>query len=890
MKKFSRIFFSLIITLFAASMVFSFSAVNVQAATNVGDVNPGVASYEGGPSNSEILLYKVSVYVDEDHTATKESPYTEFEKRVIAYYYKKNTFKNDVNNKNRAVYIGGNSKFEYAANPYSLNSQRVKEVKNDKFIYKSNLPNVDIYDQSQAGLQKGQESIINYFFGSEEQNSIKFVKELYPGVNEDDSWILIVEPTIRTVRYTEKTNVYYYTPTEFAVALNCDSYDSFDFYGFKYRAAGYTLQNAAQLGYMKNGTWLGMRGSESVDKTWNKDRLDKNPKDGIINKKEFTPQIDNFIKYAGVFVCFSGAFEKSDYTLGEAQNIEEFENATKKLSFKVKRTNPAKDETVNVTLDLPNTYGAKITKNEATQSITFPKGVAEKTVSWEINVGSYGDTSNSRSYNYNISIETSDKIETDEMMKNNQLEGTITLKRDFKVTRISLNKDDCFENENVKVSFTVENANPYKEYNEVPVTVFFTYGDRTAKIGEAVVNLGKRGIKNGSCSINVGNVTDNADQTDTVSVVVNSRYVSAEYGSRYSEPDMSNNKKTGTVKVKRDINLSVSIVYRDSWGNPIGNAPSKVKNSDKTQAVTTCAITNHSRFNLYESDPMNDRVTVTFYVNDKKVGSQSVPIPRYGSNLVWFKWDVPEGSSVTLKAEITWNVNQERAPSPYIDNTATKNLRIDTVKEYATHDMGGKDRDKLGSNANYSNAYAYYRMKPSVAKWSQWICDEKGVFTRIDYAMTGDSTLELIPDKEAQFYDGSTILSGSGFGAVFSYKVRTECSEAGYSVSEKDYTYAQTVVATFPEFNYTTKGECKTMYLVKEDGKLNNAEFRFAENASQDKTRKKRIHFTPKDMPDGEYKMGVVADHMWTPAGPIYVNAASSLMINGSAANDYMVQ
>lgn len=875
MKKFSRIFFSLIITLFATSMVFSFSAVNVQAEGNHGVGGSGENATSSGDAHHVVFLYKITVYADTTNKVTKYSDISEFNVKKFMYLGRSGYPYNS------NAYVGSKTKYDYVKNQSSIAATTISKIR----LENQNVPEISI---NTTNLNGAYNSVVNYFGGSNDSKCYSFVKKVAPEIEKDDSWILLVEPVVK-VYNSQKT--YFYTPTEYAVAMNSSGergyFNSFNTgktsNGLIKSVCSLTMRNPGNMSVMVDGSWLNVGG---YSKNWNEINFNSEGYNAWYSESRSS----NFIKGAGVFMWFSKAFEKSDYTLGEVQNIEEFEDATKELSINVKRTNPAKDETVKVTLDLPDTYGAKITKNEATQSITFPKGVAEKTVSWEINVGSYGDTSNSRSYNYNIRIDTSDKIETDEMMKNNQLEGTITLKRDFKVTRISLNKDDCFENENVKVSFTVENANPHKEYNEVPVTVFFTYGDRTVKIGETVVNLGKKGIKNGSCSINVGNVTDNADQTDTVSVIINSHYVSAEYGSRYSEPDMSNNKKTDTIKVKRDINLSVSIVYRDSWGNPIGNAPSKVKNADKTQAVTTCAVTNHSRFNLYESDPMNDRVTVTFYVNDKKVSSQSVPIPRYGSNLVWFKWDVPEGSSVTLKAEVTWNVNQENSPSPYADNTATKRLQIDTVKEYATPDMGGKDRDKLGSNANYSNAYAYYRMKPSVAKWSQWVCDEKGVFTRIDYAMTGDSMLELIPDKEAQFYDGSTILSGSGFGAVFSYKVRTECSEAGYDVSEKDYTYAQTVVATFPEFNYTTKGECKTMYLVKEDGKLNNAEFRFAENISQDKTRKKRIHFTPKDMPDGEYKMGVVADHMWTPAGPIYVNAASSLMINGSAANDYMVQ
>lgn len=869
MKKFSRIFFSLIITLFATSMIFSFSAVNVKATDHV--VDPGGSKIiNGGPSTASILMYKVTVYIDTDKNATKESAYSNFEKKAIAYYYKSSTVTKEINS-----YVGSKTKFDYAHNPHSLNATTIKAFDSaGKLIYKSNLPSVSILDPEKVSVAH---PAIEAYFAKDEDTRYRFAKEVCSksGINieKSDTWVLTVEPTVRSVLYGR---IYYYTPTEYAIALKFkdkkEGFGSFDFYNYTARGYGLTLNRSGSLSYIVNGEWFGL-GSGTVRNTWKE----------IDEETDFNDQIGNYIKYAGVFVWFSGAFEKSDYSLGEVQNMEEFENATKELKVKVKRTNPTKDETVSVTLDLPDTYGAKITENEATQSVTFPKGVAEKTVSWKINVGSYGDYSSNRSYKYNIEIETSEETETYEMMKNNTLEGTITLKRDFQVTMVSLNTGECFENENVKVSFTVKNVNPYKEYKEIPVTVYFLYGGKKIEIGEVEIDLGNEEKKSGSCMINVGCVTENADQYDSVVVVLNSYNEKAERGSRYSEPDMSNNRGSVGIKVKRDINLSVSIVDRDDWDDLIGNAPSKVKDTGTTQAVTTVAVKNHSRFNLYEGNSMNDIVTVSFFVNNKKIGSQAVVIPRYGSNLVWFKWNVPEGSSVTLRAEIEWNINQENSTSPYADNKVSLVKSVATVKEFDTPDT--ELLLEHGSNKNYMTAAGYSRFKPSVAKWSQWVCDDKGTFIRIDYAMTGDSALTLTPMISAEYYNGNTIASGSAISAVFSYTVRTECSEAGYDVSKDDYTYAQNVVAMFPEFQYASKGDCRTMYLVKEDGKLSNATFQFEKNPYiKDK---QRVHFTPSNMPDGEYKVGVVASQMWTPAGPIYVNASSSLMINGSVYGDW---
>ncbi len=846
-----------------------FSLNNMKAFADYTQVGGGSNIQPGGPSSATIYMYKVTVYINRDGTATKESPYGKFNEKAFAYYYKDSR----VTRESKA-YIGGCTKFDYAVNGASLSATTISKLGN-KLIADSSLPTVSVINDTE--MSNAFKVIANYFGGSEAKR-FRFASDVCSRSNititKDDSWALMVEPTIRSYvngRY------YYYTPTEYALALdgnkNAEGFGSYDQYNYTMLGYGLTLNRGASVSYISNGAWFGL-GSGTVQNTWKDARTEK----------AFRNQKSTFMKYAGAFVWFSQAFENSDFTLGSVPaNAEKFEEEEITISTQIKRTNPSKAGTVNATLKLNSGgfTGVQITDG-ATRAVSFAKGEDSKNVSWKVKVGSYGDKSANRSYTYDINISPEEGTK-DLNMNNNTISGQITLKRDLQVTSVTLDNSECFENSNVTVRFSVKNANPYKAYSNVPVAIYFTYGGKVIRISETTLSFDKGATKNGSCVLNVGCVTDNSDQRDTVTVVLNSSNVSAESGSRYTEPVMTNNKLSASVKVKRDINLSVSIVDRSTWESYIGNAPSKVKETEKTQAVTTCTVTNHSRFNLYESDPMGDKITVNFYVNNKKVGSKSVPIPRYGSNLVWFKWDVPDGSSVTLRAEMVWNVDQENSSSPYADNTSSITKGIKTVNKFSTPDT--KLMMEHGSNKNYSKASAYTKFKPSVAKWSQWICNSGGTFTRIDYAMTGDSALALTPMKSAEYYDGNTIASGSALSAVFSYTVRTECSEAGYNVSPNDYTYAQNVVAMFPEFQYTNSGDCRTMYLVKEDGNLGNASFCLEKNPYIED--KQRVHFTPSNMPDGEYKVGVVASSMWTPAGPIYVNAASSVMINGSVYDDW---
>lgn len=72
------------------------------------------------------------------------------------------------------------------------------------------------------------------------------------------------------------------------------------------------------------------------------------------------------------------------------------------------------------------------------------------------------------------------------------------------------------------------------------------------------------------------------------------------------------------------------------------------------------------------------------------------------------------------------------------------------------------------------------------------------------------------------------------------------------------YTYGQTAVSYFPEFNYTTYWR-----LLDRLSSGKTARFQFAENIYS--TYKQRVHFSPVWFPDGSYTVNTHVMDIWTP-------------------------
>ena len=423
MRKALKNIISFVIVFVTAITLFSAFNTGVQAESNVGgNTNTGNGN-DDATATDYIFLYKVSVYYDPYGRTEKTSDASNFQ--VKTKYF--GDFVGNKDKNERTIYVGDKSKFEYL----SMENRKVTNtVLKSEDIIPITLKDISLRNN----LNQEREDIINYFAGPNEENCYDFVRKIDPNIEEDSSWILVVEPIIRNIDLRYDGIFRYMTPTEYAILYETGVYNSFQTgYG---SSAIYTLIKPGDLGYMVDGTWLGASDVTRVDTDWSSV--------GHHDESKWRRVSDNFIKHAGVFMWFSDYYKNSDYTLGTtAENSDCYENQTITITSNITRTNAGKEGHVSVTLEY-DAEGSQIIGDE-TQYLTFGVGESSKTVTWQLQVGVYGDYSDRREFEYRTIVEMEDD-NVDNNLEDNEMRGTIRLKRDFRVTAVRLNKDECFEN------------------------------------------------------------------------------------------------------------------------------------------------------------------------------------------------------------------------------------------------------------------------------------------------------------------------------------------------------------------------------------------------------------------------------------------------------------
>lgn len=152
----------------------------------------------------------------------------------------------------------------------------------------------------------------------------------------------------------------------------------------------------------------------------------------------------------------------------------------------------------------------------------------------------------------------------------------------------------------------------------------------------------------------------------------------------------------------------------------------------------------------------------------------------------------------------------------------------------------------------------------------------------VSNAIVADALLEqelvIDPKAAAQLEAtaaGNTMKSGYGVSNTVTATVST-------SAPMSHYTYGQTAVSYFPEFNYTTYWR-----LLDRLSSGRTARFQFAENIYS--TYKQRVHFSPVWFPDGSYTVNTHVMDIWTPAGMLCANLTDSVTISGSLYDDWHI-
>lgn len=156
-----------------------------------------------------------------------------------------------------------------------------------------------------------------------------------------------------------------------------------------------------------------------------------------------------------------------------------------------------------------------------------------------------------------------------------------------------------------------------------------------------------------------------------------------------------------------------------------------------------------------------------------------------------------------------------------------------------------------------------------------WVDEGWYDFFRDNYSASMTATTRIEPDEKVPTAAGNTMKSGYGVSNTVTATVST-------SAPMSHYTYGQTVVSYFPEFNYTTYWR-----LLDRLSSGRTARFQFTENIYS--TYKQRVHFSPVWFPDGSYTVNTHVMDIWTPAGMLCANLTDSVTISGSLYDDWHI-
>ena len=430
---------------------------------------------------------------------------------------------------------------------------------------------------------------------------------------------------------------------------------------------------------------------------------------------------------------------------------------------------------------------------------------------------------------------------------------------DISVSNLKVGSTSVEQYSDTTVSVRVDNWCQNKAYNNIPVELLYN----GTVVATKNINLSIYGVATVNFSLNVGKPLGN----NTITARVN-------WADRANETDPNDNSVSTTVEVTPyEYDLYISHVTPNA------------QYREGTDVVTSFMI-----YNDREQDILPEHNNAVFFrahyydesgnmkVIAKKTWNQTV-IPSKNSNLVYFRWSVPEGlAGKTIY--ITGIVNS----SGSVNESDTSN----NTTEFTMKILGKLDSQP--TNTNYSDAPDWYDSSgaPAVsygtATWNQWVYENGGLVLK-KYGL-GISTIKptLAPSDSVStaVQNGNSWTIKSGYGIQLEYEPYLR-SLSGYLVpTGTAFTGIQTVYAMFPEFEYSNADGY--IAVLSKDG--STYEFVPSEYSNTGEP----VHFIPVWMENGQYVVAVYAGEVWTPAGMIYTIVNSSNMsINGTLYDDYYV-
>ena len=430
---------------------------------------------------------------------------------------------------------------------------------------------------------------------------------------------------------------------------------------------------------------------------------------------------------------------------------------------------------------------------------------------------------------------------------------------DFSVSNLTVTPDEAWQYDKITINFRVDNWDRYNAYNNVPVSVWLN----GVCVYTGTVDFHAYGVNYITFDLNVGAL----EGKQTIEARIN-------WDDRASETRSNNNAVQAQFEVKKYSELSTSAVTPSAdyiEGNDI---------------IASFYVSNDSSTPVLPSDHMSYRLEVYLVdgATETLVSTQDktdVVIPANGTNLVYFKWRVPENSAGKLYMfrgiANAGNTVRERNP----DNNATFFMKTVKAKETS---QTPNTRYERTAPSTYNPLVSSPTTMVGSASWNEWVY-ENGKFELRTYGIRASAVDPVVkPDdncKTAVLESGKWSMK-SGYGISLAWNLKL-IAMSGYSMPDSSaYTEAQAVMALIPEFGYSTDaGKYRSLEMA-------GGIYSFVENRDADENA--RLHFIPIYVANGSYTVSATATQIWTPAGMLTaVRNANTLTIDGTIYDDYYV-
>ncbi len=427
---------------------------------------------------------------------------------------------------------------------------------------------------------------------------------------------------------------------------------------------------------------------------------------------------------------------------------------------------------------------------------------------------------------------------------------------DFSVSDLEVTPSEVRQFETVNVSLRVDSWDRYNPYSDIPIEVLLN----GVTVYSTTVDISAYGIKYINFNLNVGALQG----TQTLEARVN-------WDDHYRETRTTNNSVSTTFNVKKIIESAtddVSITGDYVAGHDVISS-FYVYNEGTSGIIPSDGVS--FDFEVYKLDASGNKTVVS------RQSKNNIVIPANGTNLVYFKWTVPEGSAGTR-----YYCKGTISPSDGEQNTANNTAEYSVVSSSLTSSETPNTRYESNAPAGYNSSATTPTTKTGSATWNEWIY-ENGDFVLKKYGIAvsnTDPTVKPSAGCTTAVKNGTLWTMKSGYGITLEWNSTIRAASGCTMPSANAYTGIQSAYALFPEYAYSTvNGKYRTL-------EKTSSGYVFPENTHTDGN--ERLHFIPVYVDDGNYTVSATVSHIWTPAGMITsTKNANTIRIDGTIYDDW---